>query len=347
MRFVHPEFLWLLTAIPLLALLGVWTAARRRAALRRFAGGNEFLSRFTQQVSTHRRVAKTLALTLAFAAVIVAAARPQWGTRLEQVKRKGIDVMVVLDTSLSMAAEDLAPNRLGQARNEIDHLLEKLAGNRVGLVTFAGQASLSCPLTLDHSAVRLFLDAVEAEAIQVPGTALAEALKLATQAFGNREGELDDRDRAIVLFTDGEDHEGGLDEAVRLMSRANVTVHAVGTATLRGAPIPLVDDDGVTTGYKKDREDKIVTTQLGEEVLERLALDTDGRYYRASVSEVEVDEIIQALLALDASEFGAVMRARYEERFQFPLLLALLALIVDTVLGDRRRGSTASTEVQA
>jgi len=337
MRFVYPELLWLLAALPLLGAATWWAAARRRRALRRFAGGEDFLPRFDVEVSVHRRVAKQLLLHAGLAALVVAAARPQWGTRLEPVTRRGVDVVVVLDHSLSMAADDLPPSRLARARHEVDSLLGELSGDRVALVTFAGEATLLCPLTLDHAAVRLFLDTVEAETVQVPGTALAEALRLGLATLGDSPEPGGERGRAIVLLTDGEDHEGGVDEVIEEIKRAGVAVYAIGCGTTRGSPIPVSDESGLRTGYKKDREGRVVTTRLDESILELLALDTGGRYHRATASEVEVGEIAQALSGMDAHEFGAVLRARYEERFQVPLALAVLALVADTLLGDRRR----------
>ena len=339
MRFVHPELLWFILLVPVLALAAWWSIKLRRRALRRFAGGAEPVERFSAEVSGHRRAAKVLLTYFAIVAALVAAARPQWGTRLEEVRRGGVDLVVVLDTSLSMAAEDASPDRLGQAKHEIDSLLRQVEGNRVALVTFAGRASLACPLTLDHAAVRLFLDSIGAEAVSVPGTALAEALRVAIRSFGDDAGDSSGRSRAILLFSDGEDHEGGVDEILGEMEKAGVAVHAVGCGSTRGAPIPIRDESGLVTGYKTDAEDRVVTTRLDESVLENLALETGGRYYRATATEQEVDEIAKALTQMDEREFGAVLRARWEDRYQLPLAFALLALLAETLLGDRRRAA--------
>jgi len=347
-RFANPEVLWLILALPALGVATLWSLGFRRRALQRFAGGGEFLGRFDTQVNVHLRAAKMILLYLALLAAIVAAARPQWGTRLEPVTRRGVDVVVVLDHSLSMAAEDLAPDRLSHAKHAIDSLLQKMAGDRVALVTFAGQATLLCPLTLDHAAVRLFLDTVDVESVQVPGTALAEALKLAVDTFGDERTNSGERSRALVLLTDGEDHEGGVDEVIGDLDEAGVAVYAVGCGTTRGAPIPVSDESGMHTGYKKDRDGRAVTTRLDEGVLELLALDSGGRYYRATPSEGEVEEIARGLTGMDTQEFGAVLRARYEERFQVPLILAVLALLAETLIGDsrRRRPFRAEPEVE-
>lgn len=348
MRFANPEVLWLILALPALGLATLWSLGRRRMAMQRFAGDAEFVGRFDGQVNVHLRAAKLLLLYFALLAAIVAAARPQWGTRLEPVTRRGVDVVIVLDHSLSMAAEDLAPDRLSHAKHAIDSLLQQLAGDRAALVTFAGQATLMCPLTLDHSAIRLFLDTVDVESVQVPGTALAEALKLAVDTFGDERPGGVERSRALVLFTDGEDHEGGVDEVIRDLEDARVSVYAVGCGTTRGAPIPVSNAAGMHTGYKKDGEDRVVTTRLDEGILEVLALDSGGRYYRATASEAELEEIARGLMGMDTQELGAVLRTRYEERFQIPLILAVLALLVETLIGDgtRRRALAPGSEVK-
>jgi len=337
MRFAAPEWLWLFSLAPLLAL-AVWYAhARRQRALRLFAGGRPYVDRFGAEVSGHRRAIKVMVLAFGLAALCLAMARPQWGTRLEPVTRRGADVVVVLDTSLSMLAEDMAPSRLAQAKHSIGSLLERVAGDRVGLVTFAGRAHLNCPLTVDHGAIRLFLDSVDVDAVPVAGTVLAEALEAGLDALRLGANEADDRGRALVLWSDGEDHGGEVDEALAELKRHGVVVHTVGCGTTRGGPIPLRDDGGLLEGYKKDGEGKVVTTRLSEEGLERIALESGGRYYRATTSEVEVDEIGQSLSSLSRGELGSELRTRYEERFQIPLLLGWLALAAESLLGDRRQ----------
>jgi Ca-activated chloride channel family protein len=337
MRFAEAQWLWLLAGLPFFAALGLWATLRARRALERFAGGSAHARRFRGEVSPHRRAVKLLLLYLALSCLPIVLARPQWGTRLEPVTRRGADVVIVLDTSLSMSSEDLPPSRLAQAKHAINTLLERIPGDRAALVTFAGQAHLACPLTVDHGAIRLFLDSIDVESVPVPGTALGSALDTAFDAFRIDAGAVDDRGRAIVLLTDGEDHAGELDKVIDEIAGNGVAVFAVGAGTTRGAPIPLRDAGGMLTGYKKDREGRVVTTRLSEPELERIALDTGGRYYRATSSEVEIDEIGQALSALSQGELGSELRTRYEERFQIPLLIGFVALGIEAVLGDRRR----------
>jgi Ca-activated chloride channel family protein len=334
MRFASPALLWWLLAIPLLAGLVAAGIMRKRRALAAFAGGEDRAARFRGEVSPHRRAVKAIALLVAAAAGIIAAARPQWGQGTETITRKGIDVAIVLDTSKSMAAADVTPSRLARAVRASSSLLAHLDGDRVALVTFAGKPAIACPLTLDHEAVRLFLDAVDVESVSVPGTALAAAIEEGVRALGPPAAEgTEAKGRAIIVISDGEDHEGGVEGSIAAAKRAGVLVFAIGCGTEQGAPIP----EGGAGAYKKDAQGHLVTTRLDERPLRSLAIETGGKYYRATAAEGEVDEIAKAMAAMDASGSGTVLKTRWVERFQFPLGLALAALALESVLTDRRR----------
>lgn len=333
MRFAEPQLLWALLAVPAIAGLFALGAALRRRALAAFAGGAAQGERAGASVSAHRRAAKALCLLAAATAGILAAARPQWGQGTETISRKGIDAVIVLDTSLSMAAADVTPSRLARAVHEASTLIDRTEGDRVGLVTFAGAPALACPLTVDHEAVRLFLDAVDVEAVSVPGTALADAIREGIRALGPPPAEGSEaKGRALVVVSDGEDHEGGLEGIVDGLKRAGVVVYAIGTGTEQGAPIPT----GSSGAYKKDAEGKLVTTRLDERPLRTLALDSGGKYYRATAAGGEVDEIASALAAMDATGAGTVLKTRWAERFQIPLAFALLALFAEVLISERR-----------
>ncbi len=332
MRFAAPWVLgWL--ALGPLVLCANWLASRaRRRALARFAEARASLPRFTSEVSRDRRRLAFLLTALAWTAFVIAAARPQWGTRLEQLAGHGVDVAIVLDTSRSMAAEDLAPSRLRYALEASRSLLTRLAGHRVALVVFAGQAAILCPRTLDLGAARLFLDSVDIQAVPAPGTAVAEALRMAVRSLGEERERAGGREAAIVLFSDGEDHAGGLEGAISELRRLGVRVFAVGCGTPEGGPIP----EGTGT-YHKDREGRVVTTRLVEAPLQELAEATEGRYYRAGPAAREVEAIAEAIGALEGGELGTMMRVHYEERFQIPLAIGVAALAAASLLGDRRR----------
>lgn len=341
MRFADPQMLWLLAALPPLAAASIWVRARRRRALARFAGGEPYASRFAVLVAPDRRLVKLLLLWVALATLPLALARPQWGSRVETVETAGADLVVALDVSLSMLAEDLPPNRFDHARHAIDSLLDRLVGDRVALVTFAGRARLICPLTSDHAALRLFLDAIEPDAAGVPGTAIADALRAAADALRLDEEPDDERDRAVVLFSDGEDHEGGYEEVLDTLTAAGVRVFTVGCGSPDGAPIPLRDGSRVRS-YKKDREGKVVTTRVDETLLARLADRGDGGYVRATAGEMEVDRLVEALRGLEGGATSTRTRRTWVERFQWLVGPAWLLLALESLLGDRRAPGSRS-----
>lgn len=340
MRFARPELLVLLVvALPAIAAWGWWTAARRRRALAGFAGGEAWAERFRGSVNPNLRTIRFLLVLVAAAAGIVASARPQWGTRLEPVTSRGVDVVFILDVSTSMAATDVAPDRLGRATHGASSLLAKLGGDRVALVTFAGRAVVACPLTPDLGAVDLFLDAVDVESVPVGGTALSEALAVAAEAFGTPATPApENRDRVVVLWSDGEDHEGAIESGIAAIREAGAAVHTLGVGTRRGGPIPLRETESSSSGYKKDANGNVVTTRLEEETLERIATATGGRYFRATPGETEIEAISDDIGELEGREAGTILRTRYEERYQVPLAIALVAMLAASAVGERRRG---------
>jgi Ca-activated chloride channel family protein len=336
MRFATPEWLWLLLAMPALVAAGLFFSWRRRSALRDFAGGSRHYPRFAAGVGHNRRTLKAVLLFAMVLFGILAAARPQWGGRQEPVTRSGNDVMIMLDTSLSMACEDVSPDRFQRALLAAESLVRRLPGDRIGLVTFSGAGMLNCPLTLDHGAVKMFMDAVDIRSDSVPGTALSDALTVALNGFSSQHG--DGRGKSIVLFTDGEDHEAGLDDFFAAAGKQNLVLHAVGVGSLKGAPIPVSGEDGGISGFKTDREDRVVTTRLNENLLEDLARRTGGIYRRSTAGGGEIQDLVDQLRGEDGGELGTVLRIRYEERFQYPLFLAFLALLTEFLLPDDAGG---------
>jgi Ca-activated chloride channel family protein len=241
--------------------------------------------------------------------------------------------MLAVDTSLSMLAEDVKPNRLAQARAAVSSFIGMLRGDRVGLVAFSGAAYVACPLTLDHTAAGIFVDVLDTELIPVRGTAIAEAIATAQRAFSPTER----RYKVLVLITDGEDHEGDFEAAARAAAADGVTIYTVGVGGPGGEPIPLRSERGDIVGYKEDREKRKVTSRLGESVLESIALATGGKYFRSTPEGIELRRVYEEIAVMDQKSLTGRLHTAYEERYQVPLALAILLLGLETAIPDRGR----------
>ena len=262
---------------------------------------------------------------------MLALARPQWGFRWEEVRRKGLDLMVVMDTSRSMMASDFKPSRLQQAKLGVRDLLRKLRGDRVGLVPFAGSSLLQCPLTIDYAAFAMTLDDLYAGIIPRGGTAIEQALRTASGAFP-ADGTAD---RVILLITDGEDHEGDPLALLPELKEQNIRVYTIGIGTLEGEMVPAADGQG---GYFKDRQGQIVKTALKEDVLQKLALGTGGTYVRSAPGDTGLERVFnESINSLKRSEQETRTAKIYEERFLWPIAAALLLLAWEALLSDRRK----------
>jgi len=267
------------------------------------------------------------------ALALIAAARPQVGAHTVQVNRQGIDVLVGLDVSLSMDAGDVVPSRLERSKQEIRELLGGLRGNRVGIQLFSGSPFLYCPLTLDVAAANLFLDAVKADVLPDPGTNLESALNGGKSALEHAEGK---GGRVIVMFTDGESHEGNPVEVARALGQAGIPVITVGVGTPAGEPIPVRDDGGRPAGYKKDRSGQVVLSRLDEDVLQQIAQVSGGKYLAATLQGHEIGNLLDFMGRMERGELGGSFRRRVEERYQIPAGLAAVFLILALVLPETR-----------
>lgn len=332
MKWGAPEVLpWLWLLVPLawgvLALVG-----RRERRLRELAD-EAVLSTLMPNRSASLVHGRTVVWLAAVALCGVAMARPQWGFHWQEVKRRGLDIMVVLDTSRSMLAEDIKPNRLQQAKWGIRDLVRSLKGDRVGLVSFAGSSFLQCPLTSDYAAFLMTMDDVYVGIIPRGGTAIGQALETALEGFEERT----DADKVIVLVTDGEDHSGSLDAVTERLKQEGIRVYAVGVGSIEGDLIPDQTDGG-PSGYFKNREGNVVKSALREDAIGRLALATGGIYVRSVPGDFGLDRIVeQGLANLKRDEQDSRMVKDYEERFVWPLGLALVLLGSEAALSDRRR----------
>ncbi len=332
MHFARPEYLNLLWALPALGLFFFWRFCSRRKKLEKLVGPS-LAPQLTEEFSRAKAVMRALFLLGFFCFAILAVARPQWGTKLETVRRRGVDIIAALDTSFSMNTEDIAPNRLEKAKGEIRRLLQHSEGDRIGLVSFSGAAMIQCPLTLDHGAIELFLDAAGAGMIPEPGTSLASAIETATTAFIEKERKY----KVLILFTDGEDLEGEVDKAIRKAKEAGVIIYAVGIGTPQGKPIPIRDAGGDVTEYRKDPNGQVVVSSLDERSLTQIAAETGGRYLRATTSENEIDTLYNDISSLEKKELESRLFQNYEDRFQYPLAAAILFLAAAFWISERRK----------
>lgn len=334
MAWLHPLFLWTLATVPLVVGLFLWSAWKRRDAFQRM-GDRPLMARLAATVSPRRRRWKAAFVTLAVLMLGVALAGPRFGTKLREVKREGIDFVIALDVSLSMMAEDVAPNRLERAKNEIKKLLDTLRGDRVGLVIFAGDAFVQCPLTTDYNAVRLFLDVASPSLIPTPGTDFGAALRKAVDAFKAPSDQAEEgRTQALLFVSDGENHVEDLNTILAEAREANITIFTAGVGETEGTLIPIYRN-GRRVDYKKDQRGSVVTTRLQEAGLQALA--EDGAYFRIARTSSSLPTITAALDRLDKTEFGQEEFEAYQEQYQWPLGLALLLLVAERLVSDRRR----------
>jgi Ca-activated chloride channel family protein len=332
MEFARPGYLRLLGAIPAIALLLAWAASRRRKALSRL-GVPSLVNRLSSSVSIRARRWKTLLSFVAFGSLVVALARPLWGSQVIVKAQQGVEVMVVMDVSTSMLAEDVKPNRLDRAKLTVQELMNHLGGNDVGLVIFSGAAFVQFPLTADLGTARAFLNAAGPQSISRPGTELEEAIRVAVGGFSEERAT----GRAILLLTDGEFHEHDPASAAEEAASQGIVIHAIGFGSPEGEPIPVRGSDGNLTGYKKNAAGDMVLSRLDEITLQRIALETGGLYFRASAGGSEIDAIVNAIAALETGEREAQFETHGVERFEWFAGVAVLALAVEILLSDRRR----------
>ncbi len=330
-RFAHPEYVYLLLILPALVLVYALVSRARRKALRRF-GEEQILERLAESASKKKRLLKFVVLLTALAFIIVGLANPQIGTRLQEVKQEGVDIFVALDVSLSMKAEDIKPNRLEKAKLEIRNLIDRLGGDRLGLVVFAGEAFTQFPLTTDYSAADLFLDAVDVDVVPVPGTAIGAAIQRAMDSFNPKENTT----KVIVIVTDGENTEGDAFDAAAKAAKQGVLLYTIGMGSPSGAPIPIYNASGQQVDFKRDRSGSIVVTKLDEVGLEKIASIGNGKYFRGTNAQDELNEIYKNINALQKREFGVKQFTDYEDRFQFFLGAGIFLMIVELLITEKK-----------
>jgi len=329
-RFGNSEYLYALVIIPVLIILFVAYMYRRKRALRRF-GDIPVISQLMPYVSKVRPVLKFIFLLLALTSVIFALADPQFGSRLEKVKRKGVELIIALDVSNSMLAEDIEPSRLGRAKRAISQMVDRLHNDKIGLIVFAGDAYVQVPLTTDYSAVKMYLSSITTDIVPRQGTAIGSAIDLARKSFDPESG----LEKALIVITDGENHQGNVVEAASQARKEDITLHAIGMGSRQGAPIPIRKENGQTV-YQKDQQNNTVISKLDEGTLQRLASEGTGTYIRANNARSGLNKLFDEISQMTRKEIESKVYTDYEHRFQYLVALALFFLFLDLILLERK-----------
>jgi len=334
LQFGAPGQLWLLLLVPAALLLLLLGWRLRRQARSTWAG--QLFGRLAPGYDPQREWLKIGLVLTAWAFVVLALARPQWGGEMVMMKRRGIDLMLAVDVSSSMLAEDMRPNRLQHAKRGISDLVNRMQGDRIGLVAFAGDAYTVCPLTLDHGTVLLLLESLGPNSVSTAGTNLAAAIARSRAAFVAGK----DSHKALVLVTDGEGHEGDVLAEAKEAKKEGLVIYTIGIGSPTGEPIPERDEGGGVAGYKKDRSGHVVSTRLDEATLLSVAQETGGKYFRSTPQGLELTVVADELQKIEKKELEGRVATSYEERFQWPLGIAVLLLMTEFLLPARRRRRT-------
>jgi Ca-activated chloride channel family protein len=334
MFFAQPHWLWALLLLPLAALAEAW-ATRRDRARTALLVARPLWPKVVRAPGARWRYPRLALLLAGAAGLVIALARPQWGIVREKIEREGVDVVLLLDTSGSMATEDVPPNRLQLAKTALLNLVQRLDGDRFALVAFEGDAYPLVPLTLDADAIGLFLETLEPGAVPTPGTSLGAGLARGLDAFADNARQ----NKVMVLVSDGEDLEGEVDEAVSRAKEAGVVVHTVAVGTPAGQPVPDFDRNGLPTGYKKDDTGAVVVSRVHAETLEAIARGTGGRAFLLTPADLSLGPLAASLEGIEQKALAREFSYRKKERFQVPLAIGLLALALALLLPppERRR----------
>ena len=324
-RFEEPTYLYLLLLLPLLAAFYLYSNYRKRKAIRRF-GDPMLMAQLMPDVSKYRPDVKFWLVFVAVGLFAVLLARPQFGSKLETVKRKGVEVIIALDISNSMLAQDVQPSRLEKAKRLISRLVDEMENDKVGMIVFAGDAFTQLPITSDYISAKMFLESINPSLISKQGTAIGAAINLAARSFTPQEGV----GRAIVVITDGENHEGGAVEAAKAAAEIQVSVLGVGLPD--GAPIPV---EG-TNDYRRDRDGNVVVTRLNEAMCQEIAKDGKGIYVRVDNSNSAQKAINQEINKMAKSDVESKVYTQFNEQFQAVAWIILLLLLAEMLILERK-----------
>ena len=327
--FAYPAMAPWLIVVAFLWLSSGWLSRRRMKVLGILGQPSTIRRMFPPQLQRRRRWAAGLR-NLGLLCLAVALAGPLIGSKLVEFKQKGLDIFIAVDCSLSMQSEDLKPNRMAHAKLILGQLIDQLAGSRIGLIAFAGQAYVECPLTVDENAAKDVLDTIDVGSVPIPGTVIGDAIRVAIKGLKAGEGQ----NRVLVLLTDGEDHHSDPEGAAKEAARVGLKIFPIGIGTPEGEPIPVFDDQGHRTGYKRDKKGEVVMSRLDEQLLIDMAHETGGQYFRATATGDEAEDLDHALEQLQQGDQKTRLFNRFENRYQWPLGIGLILLIASLAIPE-------------
>jgi Ca-activated chloride channel homolog len=329
LRFAHTYYFFGLLAIPVLVML-FWLFRRwKKQSLARF-GQQAIIMRLMPETSGSRLFWKFMLLAIAYTCLIIALADPQTGSKLEKIKRRGVDLVIALDVSNSMLAQDIKPNRLETAKQSISKLIDNLENDRIGLIVFAGKAYTQMPITTDYAAAKLFLTNINPGMVPVQGTAIGEAIDQAIGSFGTNK-----QSKAIIIITDGENHEDDAIAKAREAASKGIAVYTIGMGLPEGGPIPIYNG-AIQIGYKKDQDGATIITRLDEKMLLDIASAGKGIYVRANNSQSGLKKVFDQINKMQKNEYDSKVFSDYEDRFQLFLLLSLILLLSEIFIFERK-----------
>ena len=323
---------WFLIFFPVVVLILVGYKRRHRQLSQMVSVS--LWSKMVPHLSFTRRFWKRVLLFVGLVCVILAYLRPQYGVVFEAVERRGHDIYIAFDLSKSMLAQDIRPSRLAHAKREVFGLIDELQGDRIGLIAFAGDAFIQCPLTSDYSALKLVLDVLDPALMPVPGTDVATAIKKARLSFERVSGR---KKPILILISDGESFENDPVKSAQVAAEMGMTIYTIGIGTASGEPIPELNNNRQLVGYKKDKDQEVVVSKLNEGLLRQIAQETGGRYFNSSLGSFVMDEVYKEISAFETQRLEESLLTVHKDRYQWVLGLALLFLGLDCAFSDRRR----------
>jgi len=328
-KFENSLYFYGFTTIPFLVLIFLGYLHHRRKKLKQL-GDDRLVKELSPYSNLRKRITKHLLLLLALSCLILAMCNLQTGSKLAEVKREGAELMVCLDVSNSMLAQDLSPNRLTRAKYALEKMIDRLEGDQLGLVIFAGEAYVQLPITSDYNAAKMFLESIGPGMVPVQGTDLAAAIEKAAESFNKEQG----KNKAIILITDGENHEADAIEAAKNAAAAGIMINTIGIGSEQGVPIPYIQN-GSIKGYRKDKDGNTVITKLNAEALKEIAVKGNGVYVQASQADLGLEAVLDKINELDKAKIDSKMYTDYEDQFQWFIGLTLLLLLVEFFISER------------